>query len=238
MKLPSNSKKRVQILILAGAGALVFLVLAYLGLFNILSARSLTRARLSADVSQLESIDREIKALPALRQSRDNLFWSIQQAATNYILFHEYRNYHLTAREILLPLAAESGVTIDIPKEGVVDCFPIADSINTNKVILPASQLPAIGYSGPASSVFALYPVSLTGRAGFASLLTFLNHIETLNPYLAVSELTIKADPKTPEVHDFSMTLLWPIWKNLELKPKVEDLISPAREYGNASASN
>lgn len=242
MKLPVNPKTRTQILVLAGVAVLVLIALAYSGLSAIMTKRAETRAKLDDAISQLNKINREIKAIPALRQSRDDLFWAIQHAATNYILFHEYRNYHLTARDILLPVAAEMGITIDIPKEGVIADLPIAESRSTNKVSRLASRAkdqdkdkdkPAF-----ASHVFALYPVTLTGRSGFASLLAFLRRIESANPYQTVCELSVKADPKTPEEQQFTMTLLWPIWKDIEQKPRIEDLISPAQEYGNESPSH
>ena len=233
MKLPEDSKKRNQILVLAGLGGILVLTLVYFGLSSLLSTRAESRLRLKSATEQLDTIDREIKALPDLRQTRDDLFWRIQFAATNHILFHEYRNYHLTARETLLPLAAELGLAIDIPKEGVVTDFPILESKAANRAAaaLPASPPNPKAYPGPISTFFALYSVTLTGRAGFDPLLAFVRRIETMNPYLTVSELTVSADPKTPEEHAFSLTLLWPIWKNLEQKPKVEDLILPAKEY-------
>jgi hypothetical protein len=238
MKLPVNPKTRNQLLILAGIAVLALLAMAYSGLSAIMTKRAETHAKLLDAISQLNKINREIKAIPALRQSRDDLFWTIQQAATNYILFHEYRNYHLTAREILLPVAAEMGIMIDIPKEGVIDVFPIAESKSTNKVSRLASRSKDKDNPAFSSHVFALYPVTLTGRSGFASLLAFLRRIESANPYLTVGELSVKADPKTPEEHQFAMTLLWPIWLDMELKPSIDDLISPAQEYGNASPSN
>lgn len=238
MKLPVNPKTRTQILLLAGVAVLALLAMAYSGLSTIMTKRAETHAKLLDAISQLNKINREIKAIPALRQSRDDLFWTIQQAATNYILFHEYRNYHLTAREILLPVAAEMGIMIDIPKEGVIDVFPIAESKSTNKVSRLASRSKDKDNPAFSSHVFALYPVTLTGRSGFASLLAFLRRIESVNPYLTVCELSVKADPKTPEEQQFAMTLLWPIWLDMEQKPSIDDLISPAQEYGNASPSN
>jgi hypothetical protein len=239
MKLPTNNKTRTQILILAGLVMIFLLILAYFALASVTETRAKTRISLASALLQLEKIDREIKSLPALRQSRDNLFWRIQQTSTNYILFHEYRNYHLTARETLLPLAAELGITIDIPKEGSVDLFPISEAKSTNKAArVSTTRGGDKEYGGPVSPVFALYPVTLSGRAGFPRLLSFLQRLETVNPYLTLSDFTIRADAQTPEEHDFSMTLYWPIWKNLELKPKVADLILPAKDYGNAPESN
>ncbi len=238
MKLPTDPKTRTQILAFAGLILIFLLYLSYFGLSTITTKRKTTQTKLVAAVKKLTEIDRTIKALPALRQSRDDLFWNIQSAATNYILYHEYRNYHLTARETLLPLAAKMGVTIDIPKEGVIEDFPIFSPKTTNTVAARAvPQGPVKTYTGPASTVFALYPVTLSGRAGYAAILAFLNRIESTNPYMAVSELRIQADPKSSEEHEFSMTLLWPIWKTLEQKPKIDDLIDPSQDYDNASES-
>lgn len=235
MKLPTDQKIRNQLLILLGVASVIILVLGYFGLSSLLTRRAESKIKLDAALDQLFKIQTEIKALPALRQSRDNLFGAIQLASTNYILFHEYRNYHLTAREILLPLAAEMNLIIDIPKEGSVIDFPIAEVKTTNKTAkaTSSSRSAAKGYPGPASSTFALYPVTVTGKAGFIQLLGFLRRIESINPYLAVSELSVQGDPAVPDRHDFILTLHWPIWKNLELKPKREDLILPTQAYAN-----
>lgn len=124
MKLPVDPKMRTQLMILVGVGAVVLLVLGYFGLSFLLTQRAESKIKLDAATLQLEKIQAEIKALPDLRQSRDELFGAIQLASTKYILFHEYRNYHLTAREILLPLAAELNIVIDIPKKGPSSISP------------------------------------------------------------------------------------------------------------------
>lgn len=232
MKLPTDPKMRMQLLILAGVVAVVALGLIYVGLSSLLATRAKTRLKLDTALSQLNIINLELRELPRLRQSRDDLFWTIQYAATNYVLFHEYRNYHLTARETLIPLAAEMGITIDIPKEGAVVDLPIPEPKTTNKTVRAAASRTDRDYPGPISPVFALYPVSLSGRAGYERLMAFIRRVESQNPYLTVADLTIADDPKAPEEHEFSMTLLWPIWKNLEQKPKVEDLILPMQAYG------
>ena len=232
MKLPTNPKMRMQLLILAGVGGLVILLLGYFGLSSLLTQRAETRIKLHAALEQMDKINREIKALPALRQSRDDLFRSIQNAATHYILFHEYRNYHLTARETLMPMAAALNITLDIPNEGALMDFPIPESKVTDRLIKAQPKTPR-EYAGPISSTFGLYPVTLTGRAGFIPLLAFIRRMEDANPYMTVTDLSVGADSQSPEIHSFSLTVLWPIWKNLELKPKPEDLILPVQEYAN-----
>lgn len=237
MKLPVDPKRRTQILVLAGVVTVLLLVFLYLGFSYILTLRAKTKLDLDDARDKLNKLEREIKAFPTVRQTRDDLFWSIQFAATNHILFHEYRNYHLTAREILLPLAAETGIALDIPKEGAVIDLPVPDPKSTNKTARATSAGKGKGTAGPASPFFALYPVSATGRAGFDQLLAFLRRIESRNPYIAVSELRLTANPDSPETHDFSITLLWPIWKNLDQKPKLKDLILPAQEYGESDSN-
>ncbi len=237
MKLPVDPKRRTQLLALAGVVTVLFLVLLYIGLSFLLTLRSQTQIDLEDAREKLGRLEQEIKAFPAVRQARDDLFWNIQFMATNHILFHEYRNYHLTAREILLPLAAETGISLDIPKEGIVIDLPVPEPKSTNKVARASSAGKGKGAAGPASPVFSLYPVSATGRAGFDQLLAFLRRIESRNPYISVSDLHLTADPATPETHDFSITLLWPIWKNLDQKPKLKDLILPAQEYGESESN-
>jgi hypothetical protein len=221
---------RMQVMILIGIGSVILLLLCYFGLSSLLAQRAQTHLQLEAATDQMDKINREIKALPDLRRSRDDLFWAIQQAATNYILFHEYRNYHLTARETLLPMAAALNITIDIPREGGVADFPIPESKVTDRLIRVQAKSPG-GYSGAISSTFGLYSVTLTGQAGFVPLLAFIRRMEESNPYLTVTDLSVKANASQPEAHSFTLTVLWPIWKNLELKPKPEDLIFPAQDY-------
>jgi hypothetical protein len=230
MKLPTDPKIRKQLLALGGVVALLILVAGYLGLTSLLTRKAEGRIKLEAARGQLDKISREIMALPALRKSRDVLFNSMEYASTHYVLFHEYRNYHLTARETLLPIAAELNITIDIPKEGVVQNFPVPESKATNKVVAAGAKTTK---SADTSTFFALYPVSITGRAGLVPLLAFIRRLESMNPYLTVSELSVQAQSETPEEHAFTLTVLWPIWKNLEQKPKREDLILPTNEIGH-----
>lgn len=233
MKLPTDAKTRNQLLVLGGLVAVIALAAGYLGLSSLLTKRAEGRIRLASAHEQLDKINREIMAMPALRKSRDDLYEAMEYASTNYILFHEYRNYHLTARETLMPIAAELNIAIDIPKEGAVQDFPVPEAKTTNKVAKAATKTGARDFPTEASAVFALYPVSVSGRAGFVPLLAFIRRLESLNPYLTVSELSVQAQEETPGEHAFTLTLLWPIWKNLEQKPKREDLILPSNETGH-----
>jgi hypothetical protein len=232
MKLPTDPKIRMQLMIFLGIVSIVIIRLGYYGLSSILAQRAIARAKLHSALGQMDKIDREIRALPALRKSRDDLFLSIQQAAARYILYHEYRNYHLTARETLLPLAASLDITIDIPREGSVLDLPIPDSKVTDRPLKASAKGPK-DYAGSISSTFALYSVTLTGRAGFVPLLAFIRRIEDENPYMTVTDLVVDGQAGQPDAHAFTFTVLWPIWKNLELKPKNEDLIQPTQDYAN-----
>ncbi|MFO7534623.1 MAG: hypothetical protein R6X19_02900 [Kiritimatiellia bacterium] len=232
MKLPTDAKTRKQLLALGGVVALLILVAGYLGLTSLLTKKAESRIKLEAAREQLDKISQEIMALPALRKSRDVLFNSMEYASTHYVLFHEYRNYHLTVREMLLPIAAELNITVDIPKEGVVQNFPVPESKATNKVVTAGAKT-VRAPAADTSAFFALYPVSITGRAGLVPLLAFIRRLESMNPYLTVSEISVQAQPETPAEHAFTLTVLWPIWKNLEQKPKREDLILPTNEIGH-----
>lgn len=229
MKLPTDSKTRTQLAALAGFGLLAIAVLLYMGLASLLTRRTELRAKLDAARAELARIDREIKALPALRESRDDLFWTIQHAASNHILFHEYRNYHITAREQLLPMAAELAIPLDIPREGAIVDLPIPPPpVATNKPGARPAAVRRKPAEAPVSPFFALYTASMNGRASFDQLLALLRRMEERNPYLTLAQLEITDDPEVPDVHAFSMTLLWPVWKNLDQKPKPQDLIYPA----------
>jgi hypothetical protein len=235
MKLPSDPKSRMQALALIGIGIVILLFWGGYGLSQLLTYRAKTLAALETKQNQLNQINTTITALPELRRQRDDLFWEIQAAATNYILFHEYRNYHLTAREILLPMATAYDVTLDIPGEGSIVDFPIPEAKVTDRLLKASTTKGSKEYGGPISSTFGLYSITLTGKAGFMPLIAFLRHIEESNPYLTLSDLTISADAQNPGAHPFSIIVLWPIWKNLELKTKPEDLFLPVKDYANST---
>ena len=179
-----------------------------------------------------DKIQAEILALPALRKSRDEIFLRLRERTESHLLFHRYRNYQLTARDRLLPLAAASGLRGEIAREAAPIPMPIAAPAGPKKK--PAAKGRTTETKGrttdaenSVSLTYELYPVTMTASGSYAAVVRFLRAVETENPLVTVTELAITSQPKTPEEHLISISFLWPIWKDLDLKPKVQDLIMP-----------
>ncbi len=230
----SRSKTSGKLWILGGGGGLILIVL-FGGIFFFSRLRNTALTDLKSVQQEHERIQAKIQALPQLRKSRDELFLRLRSRTESYLLFHRYRNYHLTAREYLLPLAITAGLQADIGRESNPIPMPATAPKSTKKTppVRTAkgdSRSPSPDDSS-VSQTYALYPVTITATGSYQALVRFIQALEAANPLVVISELAITGQPRTPEDHLFSLSLLWPIWKDLDLKPKVQDLIMPSPSF-------
>ena len=58
---------------------------------------------------------------------------------------------------------------------------------------------------------FARYVVDVTGSGSFADVIDFVGRLERSNPYLGVLSLSIRGVAKSPERHQVSLKLEWPV---------------------------
>lgn len=77
---------------------------------------------------------------------------------------------------------------------------------------------------GPKRS-FSMFEVHIIAQCTYGGLLEFLEEMETRNPYLCVSGLLLSGQPTSPEIHNTSIDLQWPIWKDLETAQEAQERI-------------
>jgi len=234
----STSWRRVAYTI----GSALLLIVLVLVTIILLGKRNTALAERELLCQEHDKVQAEILMLPALRKSRDEIFLRLREQTEPHLLFHRYRNYQLTARDRLLPLAAASGLKGEIAREAAPIPMPIAAPSGPKKKSAAKPRTTetkgrASDAENPVSLTYELYPVMMTASGSYAAVVRFLRAVETENPLVTVTELAITSQPKTPEEHLISISFLWPIWKDLDLKPKVQDLIMPIIAFPSEEVS-
>ena len=72
---------------------------------------------------------------------------------------------------------------------------------------------------------FSMYAVNIMVQCTYDDLMSFLREMETRNPYVCVSGLIISGQGNTPEAHNVSVELQWPVWKDFETAEKTRERI-------------
>lgn len=176
--------------------ALVFAALAVvIYMFCVEPAqRSLVTAR-----DQLRTCEQEQSRIA--RDRRDNpkqlerlaALEAERQAFRDAMLTPLLESYAMRAKEILDPIAAESGVT-------VVD-YAQPD---------PVPRLLPLVQPRPTTQLYARQPVRLTCRGSYAALVSFMLRIEKLLPLVSEQAFSLKAQQDN-DVQTATLVLEWPV---------------------------
>lgn len=193
MKLPAGKKERLQILIL---GAIVAVGVIF-GLFQIMTklakSHKETRSKIAALQEDFKKANLEIEMARGIQQKSAGVKAAIREVDRLYILKAQFDNYFLNVQDYLRRLAVE---------EGIID--PQVSEIG--QLNLPAKDTQT-------RRVFRIYSVQLSGSAGYEDVVDLIGAIETNNPYVFVSGITISGQG-TPETHSVGFRVQWPIWED------------------------
>lgn len=200
MQFPTGKKERIEIAVIAcivAIGALFGLIT-----FVIMPFRDSYRTCLQ-DINtlqtNLDAANSEIAKGKHAKEQCEEMRAALKAIDGTYILKEEYNNYNIKADEYLKAVFAANGIELDgVLSEGLVYAIPR----------IPASRLKSF-----------VVPVSCTisGRSSYERLLALFRKIETDNPYMSISRVSISAQQnakKEPTVQSVSFAVSWPIWQD------------------------
>lgn len=178
---------------LAAAAAIVW--------FAILPARATHRelAAANAEVSaKLEDIHRDASRTQRLEEEADALAADVSNRCERLVLDPLVNSLSEAAAAKLRPIAARNGVVFTTPALEQAK-LPIAN---------PGTPPPP----PPASArYFARQPVVFRATAGWWNLLDFLAETAEEHPAATLVALTVAPRAESPDAHDVSFTLEWPV---------------------------
>lgn len=204
MKLPENKRDRAMVLILAGIGALAVLYAVFqLALKPFISSWRGAADSMREIEAKLAEADAELAKVLENRKRFNEISAELDHISREYVLQPVLGTFLLGVQDKLEGYAQTSGVKLDSVREiGIVDLIPS---------------------KGKTERMFRSYGVQVTGFASFRSLIRFLQQLEANNPYLCVASITISSRQEEPETHRVSLTIQWPVWKDLTIPPSLQE---------------
>lgn len=209
MKLPTDPKERNQILVLIGLVAVGLCVGIFFAFKSLTTSKQVMRDRIEELEGKIQKADLKIKRMVADKRDNDIAVKEILEISNKHILASVLGNYQLVARDILDGYARELGLKME-----------------------PVRELGqgAIPYPG-GDSAFMGYTARVTLFCGMHDLVKFLNKLETGNPYLCVTGISItQQSDKDPDRHIVSFEVQWPIWAKPEMKDKLNEQLKDDSE--------
>lgn len=214
MKLPEDPKERIKILVLVGIGvvAVIYTAIA-LVIKPLFSAEERYRKEI-ADVNEsLMASQRDMNHMLQEREGNTRSLNAIVEISDRQrlILHPRLGNYELGAREFLEGVAQRTGVTMASIREIGVTQMPQSPDLKTEKAL-------------------KFYTLRVNMEGGLHDLMRMLATLETDNPYIGLSSLTINTRPEMPAKHQIDIELQWPVWAD----PKMNEIIKQRLEEAMA----
>lgn len=205
MKLPTDTKERMKVLILVGAGTLASLY----GVFQGLSTLGRTKVAFGEKLVDIEwqtTVARhDVQSAESSRRRNTETLERIVEISHKHLLHPILGNYRLGASEILDRYAERLGVAFTAVQEVGITDLPKPPDRKMNNIL-------------------KAYTVRVTMECSYRTLIEFLAAIEADNPTLVVSEVAVtgQAD-KDPEKHNCVVGIQWPIWAETEMAVGMEE---------------
>lgn len=196
MKLPENKKERLQVFILIGVGvvAVLYAVMQLLITpFN--TSKEKLRSTLQTTQDYLGKAERELKFAPTLKQEFESVSQELDQTIASNVL-HAILGAYLV------------GVQTELETQARALNFKLDEVLEIGIRELPR---PSKKGSTPAPVYFKSYSVQVSARASYEQASSFIKNLETVNPYLCVSDIRITGQADDPEHHRLNLKIEWPI---------------------------
>jgi hypothetical protein len=193
MNLSGMNKDQKQKMILLAVAILVAVgVGLYFGITPLLNQQKQLKAELEAVKGQIAQAESLLRREKELKETF---------SAHHRTLSHLYREFLPTALDPLL--WATERVYSPSRQVGVE-----IESIAERRVTTPSWSTPR--QDRPPERRFAPHGVEINLRAGYETFRTYVALLEQENPYVSATQITISAQPQTPEIHRITMVLEWP----------------------------
>jgi hypothetical protein len=216
MKLASNPKEKR---LLIGLSITLAAALLYLGQQFIVAPIQTRARKVKDDRRQTEELiskgKQTLQVESAWREQQKRLQAEKEQVLRQWLLRPQLASYLVSAQSILIPMAQASGFTgitfreigtRPIPRKIEPPPKPVAKT--KGKPTAKSATTPAPVKETPP---YQLYAVELYGFADFAGIVHLVRQLETSNPYVTISELSIRGQPDEPLRHKVTVRVEWPI---------------------------
>lgn len=202
MKLPTDRKERIKVLVLIALGILAALSASIQGIMSLSRQKSALTQKLQDVRYQIQTSKRDVMQADSCRPRNAETIRQIVSTSDEHVLHPILGNYRLGASETINRLAQASGVEIQSVQEvGIMDLPRAVD----------------------AKARFKAYTVRLTMDCSFFSLMEFLHRIEKVNPIINIATMTVVGSgDKTPQLQRIAMGMQWPIWVDEILVEKMK----------------
>lgn len=195
MNLPTDPKKRMQVLVGIGVGVLAVIVaVIYFGVMPTLAAKKAMQGEIQSLQDEIDSAQKKIDQMPKDREKNREVLTKTREITAKYFIRPVLTSYPLRVNELIEPEVRKLGLAMDAsPRDmGVMD--------------LP--EPPGV------KKMIRAYTSRISLQCGYNDLRKLVRQIEESNPYLSVLAISIAAgDPvKSPEAHAVSLELQWPTW--------------------------
>lgn len=216
MKLPEDKKERTKVLILIAIGSILVVYGVFVGVVTPLVKGKKDRLeRIESLQEKLRKAEKATARMGEDQRACSNALSRLDELANRkgVVLRDRLGNFLLSATEIIDRHAQKTGVKILGYKENGMSQLPQAASRST-----PA--------------VFNGYTVTVQVEGNTHDLVHLLKEIETDNPYLSVSSISITGQRDKPNRHQISFEVQWPIWVDSKMP---EHLSAQLREVSEGN---
>ena len=195
MKLPENKAERIRLIVLGAVACIIFVILVTQFVARPFFARwgeiRATRAEIQEKIEKAEA---ELAKMRRNDVEFRELTAQLDRLSKEHVIQPVLGTYLLGVQERIENLAATCGVKIESVKETGIMEIP--------------------GMRGLRERAVRSYGVQVSASAGYEALLRLFQALETSNPYVCISGLSIVAVPDTPERHRITFRVQWPVWRD------------------------
>jgi len=219
IKLPDSPEDRKKVFIvigLVGAGlAYAFFTFGIQPYFASVQAR---KARIAELQGLIDKGQRDVSATDRSRTQNAVIVEALLAASEkhHYILRPSLGNYLLVATDIIN--AATAGLKITVENISEVPRPVVAAPVKKTAEKPEDKDKPK-----PYEPKFQSYTVNVSLTCSAHALAQFLNHLESANPYVAISRMVVmEQSEKDPDNHFISLHIQWAIWQDEDYPRRLE----------------
>jgi hypothetical protein len=220
MKLPTDRKELIKMLLLIGIGVALVGYLSVVGVVK--PMRKAKKERLDKISDLRRELGRARKQTDHIEQDAERNYEAVSNILhaaeqKGYVHKATLGNYLLGASDAIERLARGTGVALEPVREIGISDIPHNPARVTD-------------------NAFRSYTVTVGASCGLHDLYRFLKEIEESNPYLCISRMTVATRAGTPEKHRVSIEIQWPIWADDDMpdrfREQLKEMEAAAEEEG------
>ena len=206
MRLPENKESRQKVLALIALGIVAVAYGIWVGVYDPLRrGKDEAKVKISQLEEDLRTARLQIQRTGETQKELLEVARSLLTHSEKEMLQPRLGNYLLQAREILTESGKSAGVQyFSVTEVGLVD-MPLLPK-KTNSVATVAVRA---------------YSARVTAECGTDSLVNWLGLLEEGNPLIAISHITISAQPENVQKHVVRFEVQWPVWIDPAMRERV-----------------